>query len=172
MTHRGALLVRGGGGRPGKGLARGREATNRLGRRSRRVGRGGRRCPWLRAGPGSFSSATNPRLLFLTASQSHGACTDRGACRSAHAGLQLPKGQGGNWSQSRRRRRRERRGSGEECGEGRGEERRGRQEREIPAVGLAAWGSPALSWATRTHILPSLDPTEQSAHQMGRWRKG
>lgn len=55
---------------------------------------------------------------------------------------------------------------------GQGEERRGRQEREIPAVGLAAWGSPALSWATRTHILPSLDLTEQSAHQMGRWRKG
>lgn len=24
------------------------------------MGRGGRRCPWLRAGPGSFSSATNP----------------------------------------------------------------------------------------------------------------
>lgn len=103
------------------------------------------RSPWQRAGPRSrgheppreevqacgegretLSLAAGRARLFLfsnepsvsSSSQRHramGPAQIVGACRSAHAGLQLPKGQGGNWSQSRRSRRRERRGSGEEC---------------------------------------------------------
>lgn len=95
------------------------------------------RSPWQRAGPRSrgheppreevqacgegretLSLAAGRARLFLFSNEpsvSSSSQRHRAMGPAQTVGLQLPKGQGGNWSQSRRRRRRERRGSGEEC---------------------------------------------------------